>query len=1488
MSLFGKRYMAAKGLAQWTASVCLICAASVLHAAPTDGVIFWSETDKNPDLTLSADQLTVSLTGFQWEEKAVRGNRPINPGEGFYYFEVTNTLSSLFGVGVATDAVPLNELGGFSPNMATINQEARMVYNGSFSSHLANPADTVGVAVDYRGAHPIIHFIAAEEGSAAQHVGMVEMDSVSSPIYFFLSVADHVGAGLEHSLNLGGAAFVYDPAPVIDSGLFNGSVGLTMGWPIDNASPEVTIAEGDVVSLSGANISLNASANDAESGDISSVIEWFLDGVSVGNGANIVLTPAVGEHVVAAVAEDAAELSATDTIKVVVTADDTQDHDFDGLTLAQEIIAGSNPARWDTDGDGLNDGDEASASTDPLVSDSDLDGMNDKYEIDNGLDPLAGDAAGDLDGDGFDNLSEALAQRKANDADDYPGHGRVVLNVLDAAANVSVAGDELSFSVSAGTGIGAVRSDIAILPESGWHYFEGTRLGALGNFGFGVATASAALDQAAGVDADSVGLSVNGDLTFDGVLVDSMATTDPALVTAYGIAVDYTTTTPIVHVMVKGHLQDYELLAPVTMTGVSEALYIIAYAESSDGTVQQSINAGEDKNAAPFAYSARYLLYRDGFTSAEFMRNGWGTAHTYQPLTSVPLQDRVYFVKDENVNVGLRLTEDGLGAAYTDPHKSAVLANQGMIGEFRYYEAQRHIEVQSIGYGLNNPYSHIDPYCCVNNGLSGAPPSMSLNAVGGVWRNLQYQYGYPDTANTYFYGFAVDYRSDRPTVYVITQNGVVGELTLDDFITEIYPMIYGDGMGPRLTNSANFGATPFFYNAEQALQNYGLDTSEFVPGWGIYEQRNVFGNVGPQITSTAPTAATEEQEYSYQVSVNDPDDLDVVNELTFSLQDAPVGMVVSTSGLITWTPSIGDTTSGAVTVTVADGGEFGALPTTETFTVAVALAPTPTPTPTPTPSPTATPTPTATPEPTPTPSPTATPEPTPTPDPTPTPTVTPEPTPTPTPTPGGDYPVVLVGTPGDDGIYAYSNDNTQLEGLAGSDHMVGQGGNDLFIGGPGNDTIEGGDGADIYYYNLGDGTDYIANYEETSTRVDGIVFGPDVDPNDVEVYINGNDLVLSIEPTGDTITVGFHFYNWDGNYYAELGYIQYDNGLMLTADIIRTMLVSGTEGDDTISGFVRPDVIEGMGGNDILYGREGNDFVFGNEGDDFVYGEQGDDRLGGGPGSDFLEGGPGDDTYYYNLEDGNDIINNFEEDSFGQDRNDVIAFGEGISSSDVSLSQEGGDLVITVLPTGNTVTVPYHFTDIEGGTKAAISRITFQDAVSWSTQDISDIIATGEASSANNIVGTDEDDALFGTEEDNVLVGGLGDDWMFGGEGNDEYRYSAGDGNDEIINMFTLPEDQNSLVIDGIAPADIWFQMDEVHLIIGVVGSDDSVLVYAWANDENNQLDTIVANGQTITRLEIIELINLMAAYTSPIGAGNSMAQATADAILPEISARWE
>jgi len=96
-------------------------------------------------------------------------------------------------------------------------------------------------------------------------------------------------------------------------------------------------------------------------------------------------------------------------------------------------------------------------------------------------------------------------------------------------------------------------------------------------------------------------------------------------------------------------------------------------------------------------------------------------------------------------------------------------------------------------------------------------------------------------------------------------------------------------------------------------------------------------NDAPVITSTAPTAATEDVLYSYQVMIDDPDDANNGTDLTFSLFNEPSGMTVSSAGLIEWTPIEGVVTSGAVTVSVADGGEDATTAATEIFTVAVTV-----------------------------------------------------------------------------------------------------------------------------------------------------------------------------------------------------------------------------------------------------------------------------------------------------------------------------------------------------------------------------------------------------------------------------------------------------------------------------------------------------------------------------------------------------------------------
>ncbi len=90
-------------------------------------------------------------------------------------------------------------------------------------------------------------------------------------------------------------------------------------------------------------------------------------------------------------------------------------------------------------------------------------------------------------------------------------------------------------------------------------------------------------------------------------------------------------------------------------------------------------------------------------------------------------------------------------------------------------------------------------------------------------------------------------------------------------------------------------------------------------------------NCFPVITSTADTVVNEGESYSYQVTATDANN----DALTYSLENAPSTMAVSTSGMVVWIPANDATTSGEVTLVVSDGR----ISATQIFTVNVNNAP---------------------------------------------------------------------------------------------------------------------------------------------------------------------------------------------------------------------------------------------------------------------------------------------------------------------------------------------------------------------------------------------------------------------------------------------------------------------------------------------------------------------------------------------------------------------
>lgn len=110
--------------------------------------------------------------------------------------------------------------------------------------------------------------------------------------------------------------------------------------------------------------------------------------------------------------------------------------------------------------------------------------------------------------------------------------------------------------------------------------------------------------------------------------------------------------------------------------------------------------------------------------------------------------------------------------------------------------------------------------------------------------------------------------------------------------------------------------------------------------------------------------------------------------------------------------------------------------------------------------------------------------------------------------------------------------------------LVGTSGNDLFDGLAGNDTLSGGAGDDTYLFGRGDGKDLIYRaYDGRATRQEILSFKAGVLPTDIQASFVGNNLVLAIKGTTDSITVqDFKYLGSPSNSYNPIQLVKFANG----------------------------------------------------------------------------------------------------------------------------------------------------------------------------------------------------------------------------------------------------------------------------------------------------------------------------------------------------------
>ncbi|WP_291863195.1 calcium-binding protein [Bradyrhizobium sp.] len=369
-----------------------------------------------------------------------------------------------------------------------------------------------------------------------------------------------------------------------------------------------------------------------------------------------------------------------------------------------------------------------------------------------------------------------------------------------------------------------------------------------------------------------------------------------------------------------------------------------------------------------------------------------------------------------------------------------------------------------------------------------------------------------------------------------------------------------------------------------------------------------------------------------------------------------------------------------------------------------------------------------------------------------------------------------------------------IRGTAGDDTISGGGGDENIDGGAGNDTLSGGVGSDTYLFGVGSGNDTITeawfNSGSDAVRLKNLL------PADVQFGQDGNDLVILIISSGEQLRVTDQF---NGSAAYGIEQVQFsDHSTWDRSQIVAASWMLGTSGDD---------IINGTGG---------------------------DDKIDGGAGNDTLSGNSGSDSYVFGVGSGNDTIN----EAWHGGGTDVVKL-RNLLPADVLFSQEGGDLVIRIISSGEQLRVA---NQLDISAPYGVEQVTFADNTTWNRSQIAE---------ASWIRGTAGNDTMTGGGGVEKIDGGGGNDILAGRGGGDIYLYGIGSGND-TINEVWYDGGTDTVRLAGLLPADVRFNQVSSDLIIEIVSTGEQLKITNQLGGEGVE-QLLFADNTTWNRSQIAE-----------------------------------
>ncbi|MEA2998323.1 MAG: hypothetical protein QOK17_156 [Sphingomonadales bacterium] len=375
-------------------------------------------------------------------------------------------------------------------------------------------------------------------------------------------------------------------------------------------------------------------------------------------------------------------------------------------------------------------------------------------------------------------------------------------------------------------------------------------------------------------------------------------------------------------------------------------------------------------------------------------------------------------------------------------------------------------------------------------------------------------------------------------------------------------------------------------------------------------------------------------------------------------------------------------------------------------------------------------------------------------------------------TPGDD---TLLGTESDDTIHADAG-HDYVRARGGNDSLYGEDGDDYLDGGPGDDLIDGGAGWDRVAFHSATGgihvdlgvqgvaqdtlfgMDTLVGIEHAS----GTIYADTITGNSGDNWLwgEGGDDSYSAGGGNDLVEVGAGTVTADGGLGND-SFSVWNNSEAYASGVSVSLLLQGgaqatgigamtLSGFENLSGSHGNDILTGDGNANVLAGDEGNDMLSGGAGNDILYG---DGRI-------IVDthdtGTSGPITTYA------DVGATFAPDAL--DGDDVLEGGDG----DDSLYGGGGSDTASYAGAGAEV-----FVDLASGFATGGAGDDDLHSIENVTGSAYDDQILGDAG-ANTLAGGDGHDYLRARAGDDTLKGGNGDDYLGGGFGNDVIDGGAG------------------------------------------------------------------------------------------------------------------